>query len=347
MARFDLLASDNGITRRDCLMALAGFTVGIASGGALVVARHHARRIEDLLASFDSVRAAYESPSLDGRQLFPPDDPWNTDISREPVDRRSDGLINSIGPNKSLHPDFGTTYNGEPWGVPYVLVPGNQPKVRVTFTYANESDPGPYPIPPNAPIEGGPHSNGDRHVIVIDKDNWILYELYRAFPEPDGSWKADAGAIFNLKKKSPQRPIGWTSADAAGLPVMAGLIRYDEVVGQGKLTHAVRFTVRHTRRAFVYPASHFASRSQDPSLPPMGMRVRLKAGYDIDRFTPECRVILQGLKTYGMILADNGGPWFISGAPDSRWNDSHLNLLKRVHGSDFEVVRMGKIETRY
>lgn len=339
-------AGERGLSRRDCLVALAGFTAGIASGGALVVARHHARRIEGLLASLDPVHAAYESPSLDGRQLFPPNDPWNTDVSKEPVDPHSDALIAGIGAESSLHPDFGTTYNGEPWGIPYVLVPGSQPKVRVRFTYADESDPGPYPIPPNAPIEGGANSDGDRHVIVIDKDNWILYELYNAFPQPDGSWKADAGAIFNLKKKSPQRPIGWTSADAAGLPVMAGLIRYDEVVGQGKLTHAIRFTTRHTRRAFVYPASHFASNSQDPGLPPMGMRVRLKADYDIDRFTPDCQAILQGLKTYGMILADNGGPWFISGAPDSRWNDSHLNLLKRVHGSDFEVVRVGKIETR-
>jgi hypothetical protein len=334
---------DHGITRRDCLAALAGFTAGLASASALIVARHHARRIEALLGAF-SVHASYQSPSLDGRRVFPPDDPWNTDISGEPVDTNSAALIASIGSDNSLHPDFGTIYNGAPWGVPYVLVPGNQPKVRVDFTYADESDPGPYPIPPNAPIEGGPNSDSDRHVIVIDKDDWILYELYRAFPESGGSWKADAGAIFDLKKKSPQRPIGWTSADAAGLPVMAGLIRYDEVVEQGKLTHAIRFTARRTRRAFVYPASHFASRSQDPDLPPMGMRVRLKADYDISRFTPECRVILQALKTYGMILADNGGPWFISGAPDARWNDSHLDLLKRVRGSEFEVVRMGKIE---
>lgn len=333
------------LTRRDCMVALAGFTAGIASCGALVVAKHHARRIEGMLAALDPVHAAYESPSLDGRQLFPPDDPWNTDISHEPVDPNSDTLVASVGTDKSLHPDFGTTYNGVAWGIPYVLVPGSQPKVPVSFTYADESDAGKYPIPPNAPIEGGPSSDGDRHVIVIDKDNWVLYELYRAFPQPDGSWKADAGAIFNLKKKRPQRPIGWTSADAAGLPVMAGLVRYDEIIGEGKLTHAIRFTTRRTRRAFVYPASHFASRSEDPDLPPMGMRVRLKANYDIDRFTPECRAILQGLKTYGMILADNGGPWFISGAPDSRWNDSHLNLLKRVQGSDFEVVRMPKIET--
>lgn len=337
---------NQGFTRRDCLFGFAGFSAGLASAAALFVGRRHARRIEGLLENF-TVHASYQSPSLDGRRLFPPDDPWNTDISKEPVDPNSATLVASIGPDKSLHPDFGTIWNGAPWGIPYVLVPGNQPKVKVTFTYDDQSDPGPYPIPPDAPIEGGPHGTGDRHVIVIDKDHWVLYELFRAFPQPNGSWKAGAGAIFDLKKKSPQRPIGWTSADAAGLPVMPGLIRYDEIVGEGKLTHAIRFTARHTRRAFVYPASHFASRSQAPSLPPMGMRVRLKADYDISRFTPECRVILQGLKTYGMILADNGGPWFISGAPDSRWNDSHLDLLKHVQGSDFEVVRLGKVETRY
>jgi hypothetical protein len=339
------MSSDNrGITRRDCLFGFAGFSAGLVSAASLFLARRHAHGIKRVLNNF-AVHASYQSPSLNGRCLFPSDDPWNTDISHEPVDPNSATLIASIGADSSLHPDFGTTYNGEPWGIPYVLVPGNQPNVKVKFTYADESDPGPYPIPPDAPIEGGPSSDGDRHVIVIDKHNWVLYELYNAFPGANGTWRADAGAIFDLKKKSPQRPIGWTSCDAAGLPVMPGLIRYDEVVGECKLTHAIRFTAQRTRRAFVYPASHFASRSQDPNLPPMGMRVRLKTDYDIDRFTPECRVILQGLKTYGMILADNGGPWFITGAPDSRWNDSHLNLLKHVQGSDFEVVRMGKIET--
>jgi hypothetical protein len=331
------------ITRRDCLAAFLGFMAGLVCLSALVVARRHAHHIEGMLRMLGPVQAAEASPSLNGRQLFPPDDPWNTDISKEPVDPNSDVLIASIGASKSLHPDFGATYNGEPWGIPYVVVPGNQPKVPIKFTDADESDPGPYPIPPNAPIEGGPNSDGDRHVIVIDKENWVLYEVFRAFRAGNG-WTADSGAIFDLKKKSPQRPIGWTSADAAGLPVMAGLVRYDEIVEQGKLAHAIRFTAPHTRRAFVYPASHFASRSEDPSLPPMGARVRLKADYDVSRFPPQARVILQGLKTYGMILADNGGPWFISGAPDPRWNDAWLDSLKGVQGSDFEVVRMGKIE---
>ncbi len=331
------------ITRRDCLAALLGFMAGLVCFSALVVARHHAHRIESMLRILGPVHAADASPSLNGRQLFPPDDPWNTDISKEPLDPNSDVLIASIGADKPLHPDFGTTYNGEPWGIPYVVVPGDQPKVRVKFTYADESDSGPYPIPPKAPIEGGARSEGDRHILIIDKDHWVLYELYDAFPAGAG-WTAGSGAIFDLKKKSPQRPFDWTSADGAGLPVMAGLARYDEIVEQGKLTHALRFTAPHTRHAFVYPASHFASSSQDPNLPPMGMRVRLKADYDISRFPPQARVILQGLKTYGMILADNGGPWFFSGAPDPRWSDSQLDTLKRVQGSDFEVVRMGKIE---
>jgi hypothetical protein len=335
----------NRITRRDCLIAIVAFTLGFVSLAALGVARHHAHRVVRVFERFSAVQASYESPSLDGRQLFPPDDPWNTNISQEPVDSNSDVLIASIGADKSLHPDFGTSYNGEPWGIPYVVVPGNQPKVPIKFSDADESDPGPYPIPPNAPIEGGPKSDGDRHVLIVDKDNWKLYEIYAAVPNDAGTkWTAGSGAIFDLKKKSPQRPIGWTSADAAGLPVMAGLVRYDEIVEQGKLTHALRFSVRQTRRAFVYPASHVASSSKDSNLPPLGMRLRLKADFDISRYPPAARVILQGLKTYGMILADNGGNWYISGAPDPRWNDAQIDTLKRVQGSDFEVVRMGKIE---
>jgi hypothetical protein len=336
------------ITKRDCLAGLLGFMVGIVSIGTLFVGRHHLGRVKRVAetlraAVYASDESGAQSPSLNGRQLFPADDPWNTDISKEPVDPNSEALIASIGANKSLHPDFGTTYSGVPWGIPYTVVPGNQTKVSVKFTWPNESDSGPYPIPADAPIEGTPKSDGDRHVIVIDKDNWILYELYRAFPSGEG-WKADAGAVFDLKKKSPQRPIGWTSADAAGLPVMVGLVRYDEIVEQGKLTHAIRFTAPHTRHAFVYPASHFASSNQNSDLPPMGMRVRLKADFDTSRYPPQARVILEGLKKYGMILADNGGPWFISGAPDPRWNDGHLDTLKRVQGTDFEVVRMGKVE---
>jgi hypothetical protein len=334
------------MTRRDVLVALLAFSAGLGSLSVWHASRPRLRRAFRVIGMAKTVQASAQSPSLQGRQLFPSSDPWNMDISGEPVDPNSETLIASIGPDKSLHPDFGTTYNGNPFGIPYVVVPGNQSKVAIKFSIAAESDPGPYPIPPDAPIEGGPQSDSDRHILIVDKDNWMLYEVFGAVRNGSAGWTAGSGAIFDLKRKSAQRPIGWTSADAAGLPVMAGLVRYDEIVEQGKLGHALRFSVPHTRRAFVYPASHFASNRQDANLPPMGMRVRLKANYDISRFPPVARVILQGLKTYGMILADNGGSWFISGAPDSRWNDAQIDTLKRVHGSDLEVIRMGKIDTQ-
>jgi len=219
------------------------------------------------------------SASLGDRQVFPPNDPWNTDISSEPIDEKSTSLIASIGADVSLHPDFGTVYRGAPLGIPYTVVPANQAKVPVSFTNTAESDAGPYPIPRDAAIEGGPDSSGDRHVIVIDQSNWVLYELYAAFPEEGGArWRADSGAIFDLNRNSVQRKPGWTSADAAGLPIFAGLARYDEAVERGKITHALRFTVKRTRRAHVYPATHFASRDASDNLPPMGMRVRPETG---------------------------------------------------------------------
>jgi hypothetical protein len=278
--------------------------------------------------------------SLHGRRMFPPDDLWNKDISKQAVDPNSEALIASIGLKKSLHPDFGTRY-----GIPYVVVEGSQAKVPVTFEYAGESDKGPYPIPANAPIEGGPEAKGDRHVLVIDRDHWVLYELFsaRALEDRTG-WRAGSGAIFDLTKNT-VRPAGWTSADAAGLPVFPGLARYDEVVEQKEITHALRFTVTKSRRAYVAPARHWASRSDDLKLPPMGMRVRLKADYDISRFPGSAQVILTALKRYGMIVADNGGDWFISGAPDPRWKDGELETLKRVKGADFEVVGMGEPTT--
>jgi hypothetical protein len=285
--------------------------------------------------------------SLKGHQLFPADEPWNKDITKEPVDPNSDALVASIGLKKSLHPDFGTTHNGHPNGIPYIIVTKDQPKVPVTFQYKDESDKGPYPIPPEAPVEGGADAKGDRHVLVIDRDNWVLYELFSAYPQDGGkSWKAGSGAIFDLKKNSVQRPAGWTSSDAAGLPVFAGLVRYDEVVERKEITHALRFTITKSRHAYVSPATHFASSKKDPNLPPMGMRVRLKADYDISKFSAPCQTILKALKKYGMIVADNGGDWFISGAPDPRWNDDEINTLKRVKGSDFEVVKMGEVVTR-
>jgi len=278
--------------------------------------------------------------------IFPADNAWNRDISSEPVDPNSDNLIKSIGLQKGLHPDFGTTYNGVPNGIPYVVVSGTQQKVPVEFQYADESDPGPYPVPANAPIEGGPAATGDRHVLVIDRDNRMLYELWDSHPLDGGThWKAGSGAIFDLKSNK-SRPAGWTSADAAGLPVFPGLVRYDEVMELKAITHALRFTCVRSRHAYVPPATHFASRLTDPNLPPMGMRVRLKASTDISGFSPAMQVILTALKRYGMFLADNGSNWFLSGAPDARWNDDELNSLKRIKGSDFEVVKMPAPITR-
>ena len=287
--------------------------------------------------------AGIKCPSLHGRRLFPPDNPWNTDVSSLPIDPMSDVLIASIGAQKGIHPDFGTVFNGAPNGIPYILVPGTQPRVDVEFEYSRQSDKGPYPIPPDVPIEGGPQSKGDRHVIVLDKDHWILYELYDARPQGTG-WKAGSGAIFDLNSNQ-LRPAGWTSADAAGLPIFPGLVRYDEAMEQRVISHALRFTARRTRHAYVSPARHQASHKTDFFLPPLGMRVRLKRNYDISGFPPAVRVILTALKKYGMFLADNGSDWFLSGSPDSRWSDADLSTLKRVHGSDLEVVRMGAVVT--
>ena len=283
--------------------------------------------------------------SFGGKRLLPDDNPWNQDISKEPVDPNSDNLIKSIGLNKPLHPDFGTTYQGEPSGIPYVVVSGDQKKVPIKFEYADESDPGPYPIPADAPIEGGPKSKGDRHILVVDRDNGILYETFSSYPDGNGGWKVGSGAIFDLKSNK-LRPAGWTSADAAGLPILPGLVRYDEAVEQKKIEHALRFTIVKSRRGYVYPATHFASPNTSENLPPMGMRVRLKADYKIAGFPPEVQVILRALQKYGMIVADNGGDWFISGAPDPRWNDDNLRALKKVKGSSFEVVKMGKVITK-
>jgi hypothetical protein len=282
--------------------------------------------------------------SLHGKRIFPADNPWNEDISQLAVDPNSDNLIASLGHDVSVHPDFGTVWAGAPNGIPYVVVSGTQQPVAVNFTpYGNESDPGPYPVPSNAPIEGGPNATGDRHVIVIDRDNWMLYELYSAYPLNGGaSWRAASGAIFNLNSNA-LRPAGWTSADAAGLPIFPGLVRYDEVFEQKEITHALRFTADVTRRAYVYPARHFASDDTNPNLPPMGMRVRLKASFNVSNFSPAMQVILKALKKYGMILADNGSSWYLSGAPDPRWNDDELHTLGAIKGSDFEVVQMGVV----
>jgi len=285
--------------------------------------------------------------SFHGKRPFPNDNPWNQDISTMPVDPNSANLISSIGLSTGLHPDFGTVYNGAPNGIPYVVVSGTQALAPIVFTaYGDESDPGPYPVPANAPIEGGASSTGDRHVLVIDRDNWKLYELDRAFPVNGGiTWNGDCGAVFDLNSNA-LRPAGWTSADAAGLPIFPGLVRYDEVFEQGLVAHALRFTVQKTRRGYVYPARHFASSNTSTNLPPMGMRVRLKASFDVSGFSPAMQVILRAMKKYGLIVADNGSNWYISGAPDPRWNDSELATLSRVKGSDFEVVQLGTVVTQ-
>jgi hypothetical protein len=281
--------------------------------------------------------------SLRGYRPFPEDNPWNTPVDKLPVNAKSQTFIKSIGANKPLHPDFGAPYEGAPLGIPYVVVEGTHPKVPLTFEYVDESDPGPYPIPADAPIEGGPQANADsdRHVLVLDRDNLKLYEVFSAFP--DGKeWRAVGGAIFDLTSNK-TRPAGWTSADAAGLPIFPGLVRYDEVMEEKEIRHALRFTVQKSQQAYVPPASHWASESKDPSLPPMGLRARLNADYDISKFPEAVQVILRCLKTYGMILADNGSDWFLSGAPDDRWDNDVLGALKRVKGSDFEVVQMGEL----
>jgi len=271
-------------------------------------------------------------------QLFPKDNPWNQRVDGLPLHSRSDAIVRSIGVDQGLHADFGSgRYEGRPIGIPYTTVSKRQKRVRVSFEYADESDRGPYPIPRNAPIEGGRSSDGDRHVIVVDRDRCKLYELFAAYPRSGGrSWRAGSGAIWSLKSNR-LRPEGWTSADAAGLPILPGLARYEEA-RRGRIDHALRFTVSRSRRAYVYPARHFASSDDDPDLPAMGQRLRLKASFDISGYPRQSRIVLQALKEYGMIVADNGSEWTISGAPSSGWDNDDLRALSDVEGSAFEVV---------
>lgn len=270
--------------------------------------------------------------------LFPRENIWNTPIDRLPVDARSDAYVASIGPDTGLHPDFGSgLYEGQPIGIPFVRVPATQPAVEITFSVAEESDPGPYPLPPDAPIEGGSCATGDRHVIVVQDETCLLYELYDAVPQPDGSWQAFSGARFDLTSNA-LRPAEWTSADAAGLPILPGMVRYEEI-DAGVIPHALRFTAALTQEAYVWPARHQAGATTDADVPPMGQRFRLKAEVDIGDFSPTNQVILQALKTYGMLLADNGSDWFLCGGPDDRWDNDDLHeLQERIHGSDFEAV---------
>jgi hypothetical protein len=273
--------------------------------------------------------------------IFPADNPWRTDVSDLPVHPDSATFIDSIGRDGHLHPDFGTVWEEGQIGIPFTTVGADQPLVPVSFGYEDESDPGPYPIPPDAPIEGGVDADGDRHVLVVDTDNCVLYEMFDAHPREDGSWEAMAGAVFDLTSNG-LRPDFWTSADAAGLPIFPGLVRYEEVVEEGRIDHALRFTASPTRRAFIHPATHFASDDDDPDLPPMGLRLRMKAGYDCSGFSAEVVVICDALRTYGMFLADNGSDWFITGSHDMRWDDERLADLKLIPGDAFEVVDTGE-----
>jgi len=277
-----------------------------------------------------------QSPKLQSCQVFPPDNPWNLDVSKASLHPNSQKFIDYILAHgaQNVHPDFGSNLD---FGIPYALVPGTQAKVPIQFDEEEQSDPGPYPIPPNAPVEAG----GDAHVLIIDQDNCKLYEMDEAqFNNP--GWSCFSGAIFDLNSNA-LRPDTFTSADAAGLPIFPGLVRFDEAVTQGEIKHALRFTVDVTQNGFIHPATHQASDVTDAFAPPMGLRLRLKEGYDISGFTGTSRVVLTALKKYGMILADNGGNWYISGATDSRWNDDDLEQLKSVPGSAFEVVDTGPI----
>jgi len=281
-----------------------------------------------------------QTASLNGFVPFTTSNLWNTDISSAPVDPNSGTIITNWVGSVNVHPDWGTDPT---YGIPYVVVNGSQSLVKVNLqAYGDESDPGPMPVPANAPIEGGSSSSGDRHVLVLDNGNCFLYELYNSSVNGDGSWNADSTAVWDLLSDE-QRPYTWTSADAAGLPIFPGLVRYDDVAS-GKIQHAFRFTLPKTRAAFVPPASHWAANTSDPSAPPMGMRLRLKSSYDISGFSSQMQVILTAMKHYGLILADNGSSLFVTGVSDSRWG-SDLDSLKTVPASAFEVVQMNPIYT--
>jgi hypothetical protein len=268
--------------------------------------------------------------------IFPRTNAWNQRVDRLTLARNSSEIVASIGAERGLHADFGSgLWNGGPIGIPITVVGRRQPKTRVAFEYAGESDRGPYPIPRNVKIEGGRASDGDRHALILDRDACKLYELFALYPAGRG-WRAGSGAVWNLRSNR-LRPAGWTSADAAGLPILPGLARYDEV-RRGVIDHALRFTVQRSRRAYVYPARHFASDLTDANLPPMGLRLRLKASFDDSHFPRQARIVLVALKRYGMVVSDNGSSWYITGAPDPRWSNDQLHTLGQVKGSDFEVV---------
>jgi hypothetical protein len=320
----NLVASSRALTRRNAPLTTILFaTLGLASTGQRAAVAQQA------------ATSSPSGPQIAGCPVFPVTNVWNTPIDKLPLDPHSGTYINTIGPEIGLHPDFGSDPNN---GIPITIIDHTVKHVRVTFEYRDDSDLGNYPIPPDALIEGGPSAkpDDDRHVIVVDKDRCMLAELYSAQRLPDNSWKAGSGIKMDLSDNALRDPDKG-SADAAGLPILPGLVRFDEVAA-GEIKHAIRFTVPKTQRAYVWPARHFASHITDTKYPPMGIRFRLRADFDISGYSKTNQVILTALKRYGMILADNGSPWFITGAPDSHWNDADLHALTNVKGKDFEAV---------
>jgi len=310
-------------------------------GGVKILSKINIARIVVGCAALIS-RPLQAQVDLDGCQVFPTNNIWNVPVDNLPLDSNSTAYVNTIGASTTMHADFGSgLWDGGPIGIPFVSVTASQPLVNVAFDYSDESDPGPYPIPSDAPIEGGSQSSGDRHVLVLDHDNCVLYELYAAYPQPNGSWDAGSGAIFGLESNA-LRPAGWTSADAAGLPILPGLVRYDEVAA-GEIRHAIRFTAPQTRRAYVWPARHYASSLTGAQYPSMGQRFRLKSSFDVSSFSPAVQVILVALKKYGMILADNGSSWYLSGVPDDRWDNDALHEFGQIPGSAFEAVDVSSL----
>lgn len=345
-ARFTQFASAC-IRTRPNRRALTGGVLGIVTGGLLgarplaAPAAGLVRQVDDACSLGCTESTCGAVPS--GCPIFPADNIWNVPISGLPVDPQSDAYIASIGVDAGLHPDFGAgLYEGSPLGIPFVSVPADQPTVNVAFEVPEESDPGPYPIPPDAPVEGGACGEGDRHVIVVQEGTCLLYELFDARQTADGGWTAFAGARFDLRTNA-LRPAEWTSADAAGMAILPGLVRYEEVIA-GVIPHALRFTAAVTRDVAIWPARHQAGSTSVAGAPPMGQRFRLKADVDLSNFSPTNQVILQALKTYGMLLADNGSDWFLSGLPDDRWDNDDLHMLpERIHGSDFEAVESSSL----
>jgi hypothetical protein len=273
-------------------------------------------------------------PAAPDCPLFPETNVWNRPVGKLPLRSNSRKVVRAIGARLPVHADFGSgLYQGVPIGIPITVVDSSQATSTVNFHYDEESDAGPYPIPNDVNIEGGGDSDGDRHAIIVDSDSCTLYELFALYPSP---WSAGSGAIWSLTSNA-LRPRGWTSADAAGLPILPGLVRYEEVAA-GHIDHAIRFTVSRSKRDYVYPARHFASSLTSKSLPPMGLRLRLRANYPVSGFPHQARVVLKALKRYGMIVADNGSSWYLTGAPDPGWNNDQLHTLGQVKGSDFRVV---------